>query len=365
MLTPILMAGGSGTRLWPLSRKNSPKQVHALLDEETLLKKTVDRYSRGFGAENLWIATTAQYLSLVRKDVPKISKKHISVEPVRRENAAALGLALVKILKEDSDAVFVYANTDNYVRDEKEFLRVLHVAESLVRAEPEYITLIGVRPTYPETGYGYIKTGDVIARMKRKGGKGEDEVFSVAAFVEKPNHETAVSYLENVEYLWNPTLIVAKVSTFLARYEKHVPELYRGLMKIKDALGTKKEDETIKKIFPKLPAVAMEYAILEKEKTMRVIPASFGWTDVGSWRLVHEILAKKPGDSVVKTDHVHVDSSNNLLVSTSKKMIATIGVHDMVIVETADAILVCPKDRSQEVKKLVEELERRKFGELT
>lgn len=365
MLTPILMAGGSGTRLWPLSRKNSPKQVHALLDEETLLKKTVDRYSRGFGVENLWIATTAQYLPLVKKDVPQISKKHISVEPVRRENAAALGLALIKILKEDPDAVFVYANTDNYVRDEKEFLRVLKVAESLVRAEPDQITLIGVRPTYPETGYGYIKTGDVVACMKRKGAKGEDEVFSVAAFVEKPDVKTATAYVEDTTYLWNPTLIVAKVRTFLRKYELYAPELHRGLMKISEALGTRKEEETIKKIFPKLPAVAMEYAILEKEKDMRVIPASFGWTDVGSWRLVHEILAKRPGDSVIKTDHVNIDSSGNLLVSTTKKMIATIGVHDMVIVETPDAILVCPKERSQEVKKLVEELERRKFGGLT
>ncbi len=359
MLTPILMAGGSGTRLWPLSRRNSPKQVKPLLDEETLLQKTAARLARGFGAGRLWVTTNADYVSQIKRELPMLKSAHISAEPIRRETAPALGLALIRIIKEDPDAVVVYANSDNYVKDAREFLRVLKAAETLVRAEPDRLVLVGVRPTYPETGYGYIRLGDLAARIKRR--DGEDEVFAVRAFVEKPDLKTAKKYLASWEYLWNPTLVVARAANLLDKYRRHLPETYARLMKIAVALGTARESATVEREFRAIKPITIDYGILEKEKGMLVIPAAFGWTDVGSWRTIHEILAAKPDHVVSRGPHLSYDSTGNLLVSATGKLIATVGVKDMVVVETEDAILVCPKSRSQEVKKLVEEMARKKF----
>ncbi|MBP9748777.1 mannose-1-phosphate guanylyltransferase, partial [Patescibacteria group bacterium] len=348
MLTPILMAGGSGTRLWPLSRAGAPKQVHALLDEETLLQKTANRLIRGFGAERLWVTTHVDYAARIQKELSQLSPKHLSLEPARRETAPALGLALVRILKEDPDAIIVYANSDNYVRDVSEFLRILKVAEGVVRSNPERLALIGVRPTYPETGYGYIRMGDVVARSAGK--QGEDEVFSVRGFVEKPDLKTAKRYLASWDYLWNPTLLVARAATLLDCYARHLPEMYGQLMTIKNALGTKNEKRVVIKEFSAIQPISLDYGILEKEKGMVVIPAAFGWTDVGSWRAVHEILAADPKATVARGPHVAIDSSANLIVSMTGKLVTTIGVHDMIVVETEDAILICPKSRAQEVK---------------
>lgn len=361
MLTPILMAGGSGTRLWPLSRAGAPKQVHALLDEETLLQKTAKRLIRGFGTERLWVTTHSDYADRVRKELPQVSAKHLSLEPVRRDTAPALGLALIRILREDPDAVIMYANSDNYVRDVPEFLRVLKVAEGVVRANPERLALIGVRPTYPETGYGYIRMGDVVVRSAGKKGQGEDEVFSVRGFVEKPDLKTAKRYLASWEYLWNPTLLVARGATLLDCYVRHLPEMYAHLMTIKNALGTKNEQAVVKKTFPAIQPISLDYGILEKEKGMVVIPAAFGWTDVGSWRAVHDILAADPKATVARGLHASIDSSANLVVSTTGKLVATIGIHDMIVVETEDAVLICPKARAQEVKRLVAEMAKKKL----
>lgn len=360
MLTPILMAGGSGTRLWPYSREAAPKQLQQVLDRETLLQKAAKRLIRGFGAERLWITTTADQLSRVRRELPMIPLRHISVEPVRRETAPALGLALIRLLRENPEAMVVYANSDNYIGDVREFIRVLKAAESLARAEPDRVLLVGVRPTYPETGYGYIRLGDLIARVRR-GRSGEDEVFSVRAFVEKPDLKTAKRFLASWEYLWNPTLIVAQAATLLGKYKKRLPAIYQGLMRIRAALGTRREQAVIEREYRAMRAVTVDYGILEKEQGMAVIPADFGWTDVGSWRAVYEILAERPRATVARGPHLALDSSGNLVMSASGKLIATVGLKDTIIVETEDAVLVCPKNRAQDVKKLVEELVKKKL----
>ncbi|TAL18954.1 mannose-1-phosphate guanylyltransferase [Patescibacteria group bacterium] len=359
MLTPILMAGGAGTRLWPLSRAGAPKQLQALFDQETMLQKSAARLSRGFGAKRLWVATTREYLDRVRRELPQIPRAHISVEPMKKETAPALGLALVRILHKDPEAFIVYANADNFVRDVGEFLRILKVAESLARAEPDRLVLVGIRPAYPDTGLGYIRMGDLLARVRRR--RGEDEIFSVRAFVEKPNQKTAERYVQSWEYLWNPTLIVAKASTLFQKYARHLPAMHERLVKIKNALGTVRENAVINREFAAIAPTTIDYGILEKEKGMAVIPADFGWTDVGSWRAVHEILAASPQATVARGPHLAIDSGGNLLVSAAGKLIATVGVHDMVVVETEDAVLVCPKSRSQEVKKLVEVMVKRKL----
>jgi mannose-1-phosphate guanylyltransferase len=379
------MAGGAGTRLWPISRKLKPKQIYPLIDHETLLQKTWKRLRRGFPAKNIYLATGKNLVREVKKQLPQLIFRNISVEPVRRDTAAGLGLALLKIHKRDPRGIFVYINADNFVRDEKEFLRMLKVAERMVKLKPNHAVLIGVNPSYPETGYGYIKMGSQVMKFSTKGGfasGGErknknikiqerknkaDEVFEVEEFVEKPNLETAKKYLASWEHLWNPTLIVARVDHFLSLYKKHLPQMWRVLLKISHAVDSKDESRVTGKEFPKIRPISVDYGLLEREKKMLVLPADFGWSDVGHWRAIREILAENQ-KSKIKNQKLNlckgskcvlIDSNKNLIYSMTGRLVAGVGLHDMIIIETDDALLVCPKDKAQDVKKIVAELEKR------
>lgn len=351
----ILMTGGSGTRLWPLSRASKPKQVRPFLDRTTLLERTWKRLGKGIAPSDVYVATTAALAPQVRRLLPRLKKGNLSIEPVRRETAPALALALLRILHADPKAIVVYANVDNHVADDREFHRMLGVAERVVRRAPDRLVLLGVRPTYPETGYGYIKMGSQAMRL------GKDEVFAVEGFREKPDAKTAARYVASWEYLWNPTLVVARASTLAARFEKHAPAIWRVMQRIRPALGTPREAAVIRKEFPKAPSISLDYAILEKDKRMLVLPADFGWTDVGHWRTVHEILAAGTDGNVLKGKGVVIDSKRNLLYSETGKFIGAVGVEDLILIETADAILVACRDKAQDVKKLVAEMQRRKL----
>ncbi|OGL65434.1 hypothetical protein A3B21_01705 [Candidatus Uhrbacteria bacterium RIFCSPLOWO2_01_FULL_47_24] len=372
MLYPIIMAGGAGTRLWPISTKGKPKQVYPLLDNETLLQKTWKRLRRGFPARNIVISTDAQLADEVRRQIPDHTRGNLVIEPSRRGTAPALGLALIKIWKHNPKAIFVYINADNYVQKEEEFLRLLAVAERAVRQKQDHTLLIGVNPTYPETGYGYIKMGSQVMKF------GTDEIFEVEKFVEKPDLKTARGFLKRWEYLWNPTLIVARADHFLSLYEKHLPKMWLGLTKIASAIDTPREAEVIRREFPKLPAETIDYGILEpasrmgrKEAKMLVLPGNFGWTDVGHWRAVHDILQQSSlskhsaskGNICKAGKCLAVDSRGNLIYSLSGKLVALAGVKNMILIESENALLLCPRSRAQDVKKLVENLEKKGMKE--
>lgn len=361
---PIIMAGGAGTRLWPISTKGTPKQVHPLLDDETLLQKTWKRLREGFPARNIFITTQETLREEVCRQLQEQRQGNCVLEPARRGTAPALGLALLKVHTRDPKGVFVFINADNFVRKEEEFLRLLGVAQRAVQKKPDHTLLIGINPTYPETGYGYIKMGSQVMKI------GNDEVFEVVRFVEKPDLKTARKFMRRWEYLWNPTLVVARVDHFLGLYKKHVPKIWRGLVHIQKAVGTSKEKETIARVFPKLPAETIDYGILEKEKRMLVLPGNFGWTDVGHWRAVHDILGARGGQVVGARKNickagkcVSVDSHGNLIYSLSGKLVALAGVKNMILIESENALLLCPKGRAQDVKKLVENLERKGLKE--
>lgn len=357
MLYPIIMAGGQGTRLWPVSRKASPKQVRPFLDGQTLLHKTYLRLLKGVPVENIYLSTNKSLFIEARKEVPDLPEENIILEPVRRDTAAALGLALFKIYKRDPQGIFVYVNSDNFVKGETEYIRILKLGEEIAKRFPEKVLLVGVKPFYAETGYGYIKAGREFARFL--GGV----VYEAEEFVEKPDLETAEKFLESGNYFWNPTLIIGRVDNFIRLYEKHLPEMYIKLREIAQYFDTPKEDWVMERIFPQIEPVSIDYGILEKEREMLVLPADFGWMDIGHWRAIWEMSAETQDDNVAVGRHIHIGSAGNLIYSTGKKLVATVGLQDMMIIETEDTIMICPKDRAQDVKKIVKKLEEDGFAE--
>ncbi|MFA5051672.1 MAG: sugar phosphate nucleotidyltransferase [Patescibacteria group bacterium] len=351
----VILAGGGGTRLWPVSRKAKPKQIQPFVGNLTLLQKTYQRIRRGFRASEIFISTSYSQQPLIRKQISQAPRQNFILEPAKRDTAAAIGLAAATIAKRDPRAVMMLASSDHFIKNEKEYIRVARLAERLIKNNPQYSLLIGSKPTYPETGYGYIKINKIFKQA------GDDEIFFAQKFVEKPDLATAKKYVKQWDYLWNSGIFCWRVDHLLGLFKKYLPSHYEILMRMQPALGTSREAVMVKREFPKISPISIDYGIMEKTKKILVIPASFDWADVGHWRTVRDILAKNAEDNVIRGEHVSHDSYGNLLYSYTGKMIATAGLRDTIVVEMEDCILVCPKDRAQDVKKLVEELERRNW----
>ncbi len=340
----VILAGGSGTRLWPVSREKSPKQIQPLIGKKTLLQKTYSRIRKGFKEGDVFISTNKQYLEEVRKQLPQVKKSQLILEPVSKNTAAAIGLASVMLARKNPKEILATVNSDHFVKEEKEYLRVIKQAGRAVQKYPDYLVLLGLNPTYPETGYGYIKLSKELETL------GQDKIFKVECFKEKPDFKTAKNYLKSWAYLWNPAYFIFRVDTMLLLFKKYLPIQYRILNKIKNS------PSQLEKEFPKIKPISIDYGIMERARKLLCLPASFTWADIGHWRTVQEILAIKKSDNVVKGRYIHLDGRGNLVYSYSNKLIATVGIKDSIIIETKDAILVCPKDCAQDVKKIVEKL---------
>ncbi|MDZ7798188.1 MAG: sugar phosphate nucleotidyltransferase [Patescibacteria group bacterium] len=348
----IILAGGGGTRLWPVSRKKSPKQSQKILGQETLLQKTFKRLKKGLNLNSIYISTGQDYYQEVKKQIPALKKSQYILEPQAKNTAAAIGLAACILHKKNPEEIMVMANADHYIDKEAEYIRVLKTAEKAVQKYPNQTVLIGLKPEYPETGYGYIK----FSSLKDKIGK--YKIYQGDRFVEKPDHKKAKQYIKKGHYLWNPAMFCWRVEHLLNLFKKHLPAHYQSLMKIQKARGTKKEKSTLEKEFKKMKNISIDFGLMEKIKKMLVIPASFGWIDVGSWRSVKEILSKNPGENVIRGNHIGVDTKGTMVYNLSQQLIATAGVEDMIIINTSDAILVCPLDQAQKVKKIVARLKK-------
>lgn len=351
----VILAGGSGSRLWPLSRKNSPKQLQTILGDSTLLQKTYQRLRLEFRPEDIYISTGLDQATDILKQLPELDPSHLILEPVRRDTAAAIGLSAVTIAKDFPDEIMININSDHFVKDEQKYLRAIKLVESVIIKNSGHGVLIGVKPTYPETGYGYIKMGEEVEDC------GEFKVFNLDSFKEKPNLELAKEYFSQWEYLWNIGCFAWKISALLDLYAKHLPETFARLSNIQAAIGQEDFDRILSTEFSLISPISMDYGIVEKTKELFVIPADFGWADIGHWKTVKDVLSDGEDVNITKGQILSVDSKNNLAYSYTGKLIALVGVEDLLIVENGDTILVCHQDRAQDVKRITDQLKLEKL----
>ncbi len=344
--TALIMAGGKGERFWPKSRLNLPKQFLSLTDDgKTMIQLTVERISPIVDIKDVYIATNKNYKELVKQQLPGIPEENILCEPIGRNTAPCIGLGAVHISKKYDDAVMVVLPSDHLIKNNEVFVDTLKNACEIAESGSNLVT-IGITPNYPETGYGYIKYDKSLAY---KAG------YEVQKFVEKPDLDTAKSYLADGTYLWNSGMFAWKVSTILECFDKFMNSTYEGLLRIKDAIGKTDEQEVLEKEFPNLESQSVDYGIMEKADSIYILPGDFGWDDVGSWLAVGRIKKNDENNNVINGNVVAVNTEN-CVIEGGKKLIATVGLRDMVVVDTDDATLITTKENAGEIKKVLAEL---------
>lgn len=344
--TALIMAGGRGERFWPKSRKRMPKQFLSLTDDgKTMIQLTVERILPLVALEDVYIVTNRDYLPLVQEQLPDLPQQNILCEPVGRNTAPCIGLGAMHISQKYDDAVMFVLPSDHLIKYNTIFLNTLTDAAEIAEQGDNLVTL-GITPDYPETGYGYIKFNpeETLARA-----------FAVDRFVEKPDMETAKTYLATEQYLWNSGMFIWKVSTILKNLEQYLPETYAGLLKIKNAIGTEEERSVLEREFEAFRSESIDYGIMEKAQHIYTLAGSFGWDDVGSWLAVERIRQSNEFGNVITGNAITVDTKNTV-IEGGKKLIATVGVENLIVVDTEDALLICEKDSAGNIKKVLENL---------
>ena len=359
----VILAGGRGTRFWPRSRTRTPKQLLNIVGKQTMLEQTVARLRPLISPDRIWSVTNAEQAGALRKQLPAASRKRVLTEPIGRNTAAAIALAAIHIRHAaKSDALMAVLPADHYIAQPEKYRRIVTAALNVAR-EPGRMVVLGIPPTHPETGFGYVE------RMGEALDSSGFPVFAVRRFTEKPALEVAQQYVASGNYHWNAGMFFWRVSAFLDSLQRHLPKTHADLEKLAAAIGTRSYEKKLRAIYPKLENISVDYAILERATQQSgpprvfVIPAEIGWSDIGSWAAVYELLAKQPGENVFAGPGQGLDASGNFLYSPSK-FIAAIGVKDLVVVETPDALLICPRNRAQDVAKVVKQLEEQKRKDL-
>ncbi len=352
----VILAGGRGTRFWPRSRTRAPKQLLNIVGEDTMLQQTIARLKPLIPAERIWTVTNAEQADAVLKQVPAAARKRVLTEPRGRNTAVAIGLAAIHIRHAArADALMAVLPADHYIERPEKSRGIVRAALDVAR-EPGRMVVLGIPPTGPETGYGYIeRIGEAIST------KGFT-VFAVRRFTEKPELKLAQKYVASGNYHWNAGMFFWRVSTFLENLKCFLPKTHAALENLAGFIGKRSYGRKLRAVYPKLENISVDYAVLEPATRAEgpprvfVIPAEVGWSDIGSWASVYQLLAKKKGENVLAGQGHTLDAQGNFLWSPSK-FVAAIGVRDLVVVETPDALLICPRDRAQDVGKIVKWLE--------
>ena len=357
----VLLAGGRGTRFWPRSRARTPKQLLDITGPETMLAATAARLCPLISPQHIWVVTNGEQAAAVRRELSHVPPSHILAEPVGRNTAAAIGLAAIHLAREYDDALMAVLPSDHYIAQPAAYRKIIRAALDVAR-EPGNLVVLGIPPWRPETGFGYIERGGVFSRPRGVA------TYAVRRFTEKPPLALAKKYAASGRYFWNAGMFFWRASSFLECLRHFLPATHRALTEIEKTIGTPRYARTLGRIYPRLKNISVDYAVMEPATRgsgisggaprVSVIPAEVGWSDIGSWAAVYELLAAKAGANVSAGPAFTLDAHGNYLYSP-KKFIAAIGVRDLVVVETEDAILVCPRERSQDVAKIVPWLEER------
>ncbi|MCD6555417.1 MAG: mannose-1-phosphate guanyltransferase [Chloroflexi bacterium] len=343
----LIMAGGSGTRLWPRSKKTRPKQLLDLLSGRTMFQEAYDRVAPLFGDEGIFIVTSGEYVPAMRQQVPAIPAANYIVEPSGRGTAPCIGLAALYLRRADPEGVMCVLTADHYIKNVERFRQVLRAAARV--AEDGYLVTLGITPSFPSTGFGYIR------RSAPLGTVDGFEVFRVEKFTEKPDAATAQRFCESGIYSWNSGMFIWRVSVILSEFERLMPTLYAQLMEIDAAIGTPEERTVLERVWPQVEKQTIDYGIMERATDVAVIPVDIGWNDVGSWATLLDILPADGDGNVVTGQHLGVDTHGCLIYSPDR-LVATVGLEGMVVVDAGDVLLICPRKRAQEVREVVKRL---------
>lgn len=339
------MAGGGGTRLWPLSTKKLPKQFLNLSGRETLVNEAVDRLLGVADKDDIFIVTNASQTEvMLSQTAGRVKADHILAEPAARNTAACIGYAAITILKKYGDGIMCVVPSDPYIRDEKGFQETLQEAVKAAE-ETDALVTIGISPTFASTGYGYIRSTAVEGKAYRK----------VEEFVEKPDEETAREYLEAGSYAWNSGMFIWKASTILSYYKKLLPDIYECLMKLAEGFGNPGEEALLWEVYPAIPKISVDYGIMERADHVLMLTGDFGWSDVGGWDAFDALKSRDENGNLTVGKTLLLDSRNCTAYSVDK-LIAAVGVEDLIIVQAGEAVLVCPQAEAQRVKEIVEAL---------
>lgn len=359
----VILAGGRGTRFWPRSRKGTPKQLLNIVSAKSMLRETADRLAPLFPANLLWVVTNHDQAAGVRRELPRVPRPQILIEPIGKNTAAAIGLAAIHLTKTHGDALMAVLPADHYIGDAARYRRILRAAMTLAD-RPGNLVVLGVPATRPETGFGYIERGKSAGRVA-----GAVSAYFVRRFTEKPNPRDARKYVAARRYFWNAGMFFWRASTFLDCLRKFLPQARSALAELEHSVGTSSYSRALARIYPRLEDISVDYAVMEpatrKSRAPRVfvLPADVGWSDIGSWEAVYGLRAGRKEANVSESDSFTLDATGNFLWSP-KKLVAAIGVHDLVVVETDDALLVCPRERTQDVGKVVKWLEQNRRNDL-
>lgn len=347
-----IMAGGIGSRFWPMSRTSYPKQFLDILHTgKTLIQATYDRFARFIPEENIFVVTSEEYEQIVAEQLPRLKRENILCEPSRKNTAPCIAYISYKLRGIDPNGSLICAPADHLITDETAFVKVCLEAMNFVRKHKSLITL-GIKPTYPNTGYGYIQFEQHPVA---------DNVYKVKTFTEKPNTELATAFVQSGEFLWNAGIFVWQVKNIVQAFETHLPEMAEVFDGEKAAFNTQEERKAIERIYPQCVNISIDYGIMEKADNVYIIPSSFGWSDLGTWNSAYENMEKDYLGNAVAGNHVIVfDAGHNMVHAPKDKLVVLQGLENYIVVDTNDVLLICQRDREQEIKEYVAEVKRNK-----
>ncbi len=346
----VVMAGGVGERFWPKSRRHMPKQFLNLGGKDSLIQRTVSRLEKVFLPEDIYLVVSSKHMPLVKEHLPHIPENNIITEPVGRNTAPCIGLAATYLKKKDPEGTMIVLPADHMILDEEKFLECVRKAVDIASSH-EILVTIGITPTRPETGYGYIQISEAINSE-------EPAVHKGIKFVEKPDYHKAVQYMDNGNYLWNSGIFAWKISVILKKIDEFLPDLYKGLEELDKCSDIYKLKASLERVFPSLPSISIDYGVMERVSDIAVLRGSFGWDDLGSWTALSENLPKDENGNIIEGNFVGVEVENSI-ISSSSVLIAAIGVKDIIIVEADGAVLVCHVSQAQKVKEIIDKLKQK------